>query len=287
MNKKIVYTCICGDYDSLVKQKYVAEDYTYVCFTDNPDYLKKGKVFNWIIRPLVFDKLDATRNNRWHKLHPHLLFPDCEISIYIDANINILSPYLFEKIETTDKDLLIHKHYDRDCVFDEAQKIKSLHKDSDENIDKMLAFLEQEKMPRHYGLTENNILCRKNTPLCRKIMEEWWYFVLNYTKRDQMSLMYVLWKNGLKATDVYWEGDRKNKYRSQNHVTYIPNNMKIFNFVKQKEYDIFYLLRVPVFKIRYKPNKKYVYLLGVKVLSISPKKVMLFGMIPLYYKIFK
>jgi hypothetical protein len=33
-------------------------------------------------------------------------------------------------------------------------------------------------------------------------MEEWWKEFIEYSKRDQISLPYVLWKNGIKINDV-------------------------------------------------------------------------------------
>jgi hypothetical protein len=35
-NNKVVYTCITGDYDTLIEPRYVTEGFDYVCFTDNP-----------------------------------------------------------------------------------------------------------------------------------------------------------------------------------------------------------------------------------------------------------
>lgn len=51
------------------------------------------------------------------------------------------------------------------------------------------------------GLTENNVIYRKHKdPRCIKVMEDWWYMVENYSRRDQLSLFYVLWKNGEQMT---------------------------------------------------------------------------------------
>ncbi len=33
-------------------------------------------------------------------------------------------------------------------------------------------------------------------------MDEWWYYIENYSKRDQLSLSYVLWKNQVKIEDI-------------------------------------------------------------------------------------
>ena len=36
-----------------------------------------------------------------------------------------------------------------------------------------------------------------------RIMEDWWYMVNNYSKRDQLSLMYVFWQNKFKYEPLF------------------------------------------------------------------------------------
>ena len=52
-------------------------------------------------------------------------------------------------------------------------------------------------MPKYYGLAEDNLIFRKHCDKTAKLMDEWWYMVENYSKRDQLSFMYILWKNGI------------------------------------------------------------------------------------------
>ncbi len=50
---------------------------------------------------------------------------------------------------------------------------------------------------KNFGLGENNILFRKhNSDNIIKLMNDWWEELNTQTKRDQLSLAYVLWKNG-------------------------------------------------------------------------------------------
>ena len=91
--KGVIYTCITNDYDDINEiktYKYVNKDWDYVCFTDNKEHIEKGQIGIWEIKPLMYNESDNTRKNRWHKFHPHILFPQYSQSIYIDANINIL-----------------------------------------------------------------------------------------------------------------------------------------------------------------------------------------------------
>ena len=202
-NSKVIYTCLTGDYDFLPTQLYVNPDYDYVCFTDNADLLKQKSFGAWIIKPLAFAKFDDARNNRWHKLHPHILFPEYTSSIYIDSNISIKSGWIFDEINRRNKNILIPLHFERDCIYDECEEVRKNKKDLVENLDKMVHFLKENKFPSHYGLNENNLLYRvHNDSLVIRIMEEWWFFIENYSRRDQMSLSYVLWRNGISPKEI-------------------------------------------------------------------------------------
>ena len=213
--KGVIYTCITGGYDNLIQHNCINQNFDYVCFTDNKELIKQKQAGIWQIRPLVFDKLDATRNNRWHKTHPHILFPEYDLSIYLDSNIDVLSPKLFDSIKP-DKKLQVPTHYARDCIYEEAKEAIKLRKESPANIEKMMGFLKKNHMPAHYGLNENNILIRQHKDKhVQKMMDEWWSFIENYTKRDQLSFSFVLWKNGVKVDDISFDNarfDYKNYY---------------------------------------------------------------------------
>ena len=78
-----------------------------------------------------------------------------------------------------------------------------LKKETRENADRMIDFLHKENFPESYGLNETNLIFRRhNDKEIISLMEDWWYFIENYTKRDQFSFSYVLWKHGLKPSDI-------------------------------------------------------------------------------------
>ena len=210
--KSVVYTCITNDYDDLREietYKYVDKDWDYVCFSDNEEMIKQGQVGIWEVRPLQFNELDNTRNNRWHKLLPHKLFPQYEESIYIDANINIISDYLFKTVKETDKIFMQPRHYQNMCIYKEYENVLDAKLDGKKLILDELELIKNSGMPKNYGLGENNILYRKhNDEKMIKIDEEWWQMVSNYAKRDQLSFAYLLWKNGINIKESTFENSR-------------------------------------------------------------------------------
>ena len=228
-SKKVVYTCIIGRYDNLFVHTYINNDWDYICYTDDK-YLIDAKIYgNWIIKPLQFNELDNTRNNRWHKLHPHIILKDYDISLYIDSNIDITTSYVFECINNAinnDEKISIPKHYLRDCLYKEAEIICENNVDNPDIVKSQMKIYKDEKFPEHYGLAENNCIYRKhNDELIIKTMEEWWYWIENYSKRDQLSLFYSLWKNGIKME----------KYLTDIPIRYDFNNFNWFYHKKSNE----------------------------------------------------
>jgi GT2 family glycosyltransferase len=203
-HSRVLYTCITGGYDTLLQPTYYNSEIDYICYTDNSDLINKKFYGVWQIRPLVYSKESNALNNRWHKLHPHILFPDYQDSIYIDGNIDVLDKFLFKKISLKPEALiLIPKHSQRDCIYDEIAAVRNLKKADTVNVDKIAELLKETNFPHHYGLNENNIIYRKhNNESIIKMMDEWWEFVSQVVMRDQLSLIYVLWKNNIRPEDI-------------------------------------------------------------------------------------
>lgn len=227
--KKVIYTCFTGiDYDSINVNEYLDTDYEYICFTDNKKQIDRGTVGPWQIRPLVFTKLDNHKNNRYHKFFPNELFPQYDESIYVDTNIVFKTSKLFDAAKALSKKnifLAVPPHRSRKCLYEELEVCIKMGKDKKEVLEEHKNFLEKEGFPHGLGLTENNVIYRKhNDPTCIKIMQEWWSMLENHSKRDQLSLFYVLWKNGLEMTyllDKALKADKEN-FQINHHNTNTP-----------------------------------------------------------------
>ena len=201
-NKKVIYTCITNRYDNLFVHTYINNDWDYICYTDDK-FLINAKIYgNWIIKPLQFDELDNTRNNRWHKMHPHIILKEYDHSIYIDGNIDIKTSYLFECVDKMINDgqtLSIPPHFERNCLYDEAKVLIENKIDDVNIINSQIKKYEDEGFPKQNGLSENSLIYRfHNDSEIISIMEDWWDILKNYSKRDQLGLFYVLWKHNYK-----------------------------------------------------------------------------------------
>jgi len=210
----VVYTCITGGYDYLNNHTFINQEWDYVCFTDNLS-IRSNDNSSWKIKPLFFNKLDNPRNQRWHKTHPHILFPDYKRSIWVDGNIDILKKDFFDDVEREIKDghlFSIAIHNLRNCIYEELEACINLGKDDEAIMKKQIDLIKKEGFPPNQGLFETGLIYRehKNKKI-KKIMEDWWWWIKNYSKRDQLSLTFVLWKNKFKAYPLSQESYRNKR----------------------------------------------------------------------------
>ncbi|MDO4162327.1 MAG: glycosyltransferase [Pseudomonadota bacterium] len=215
-NRKVVYMCITGNYDNLEEMKghyYINPEWDYVCFTDNQKWLKQKVMGIWQLRKLKYTKLDNTRNNRWHKVHPHLLFPEYTESIYMDSNVNVLTPYLYDEIKERNLDLLLPKHAGNFSIYHEYRWALEAKMDKPELIMKGCEEIMNTGFPFFYGMPECNVIYRRHaSQLVKNIMTEWWSWIQNYAKRDQLSFSYLLWKYRL-PVDAYTFANTRIDYK--------------------------------------------------------------------------
>lgn len=194
MNNNVIYTCITAVYDEIENPKFISDGFDYVCYTDNENL--KSDV--WEIRkiPETLSDLSDAKKNRYVKTHPHEFFPEYDISIYIDGNViqNGDVNELIEK-ECTEGSIFFYKHPYEDCIYDELYTLTFCLKESLGMIDKLRKRYRMEKFPRHFGLSQNNIIIRRHNEYdCIWLMERWWEEIKENSHRDQVSLFYVLWK---------------------------------------------------------------------------------------------
>ena len=213
--KIAVYTVITGNYDTPSEPVYVDDDIDYYLFADSESASGcNGKVWNVIHSPLLQEGMSNAKRNRYMKLHHdemlELTGRKYDYSIYIDGSIRIIcdiKPLVYSLIESG-KTLAIHHHRIRDCIYEERNDILMQNKARAKDIDEQLNFYRNDGMPEHFGLFENTILIRKcNDSKLNDIMHQWWLQVERFTQRDQLSLPYVLWKNGLDCSYVFSLGN--------------------------------------------------------------------------------
>ena len=191
--KGVVYTAIFGDYESLLDPKVVNPYLDYICFTDNPNL--KSDI--WQIRLIDNLDMDNTRKARTIKTLPHRFLKDYDFSIWVDAGFLIIGDLEEYVNRYSKKGLFLGiNHSWRDCLYDEAEAVIDLKKDDEKIVREQIKKYQLEGFPKQYGLVESGVIFRRhNNSILTKIVEEWNQEIMNFSKRDQLSLNYIFWKN--------------------------------------------------------------------------------------------
>ena len=87
----------------------------------------------------------------------------------------------------------VHPH--RSCVYDEAEVCQSITKCDPLDVRKQIAKYEKYGMPRDYGLWAAGCFAFRNSPSTFEFRQAWWQELSKTSKRDQISLPYVVWRN--------------------------------------------------------------------------------------------
>lgn len=162
---------------------------------DNPRC--KGKIFTENDVNLFSD---MTRNARMVKILSHLFIKD-EWSLWTDGDIELLkSPEeILEKYKDRG-DIVFMKHRQRACVYDEADAVWAGKRDTNKAIvEEQMNTYTADGYPRRNGLFETGVVLRHHTPEVMRFNEFWWAQNCRFSKRDQLSVNYSVWKCGIKV----------------------------------------------------------------------------------------
>ena len=202
--KKVVYTSIIGNYDKL---KFInkQEGWDYIAFIE-PYNSDQYKDTNWTVLPIPEDIKNLEVNNeikkqRYIKTHPHLLFKDYYLSLYIDGSCSIIGDINQFVLRIIKPKYYIYmvEHPDRNSIYEEFKGAIKYKKEKKNMIQILYNRYIKENFPKDFGLVENNVIIRRhNEKECIELMEEWWKEIKSNSHRDQLSFNYVLWKTGKK-----------------------------------------------------------------------------------------
>lgn len=187
-----IYTVNVGGYDYIQQPAVVDQRFDYILFTDESITEFEGV---WRKKTIPFLSADKSQLSRYPKMHPSELLKEYKASLYIDANIQIANADIYNKIVA-----LFEKgvewgsiaHSDRDCIYDEAYTVMTRGIETEDNVFRWCHYLRKNAYPRHNGLYENNIIYRKHDELVKQVDDQWWNLYLHNSRRDQLTLCFVL-----------------------------------------------------------------------------------------------
>lgn len=221
----VVYTCIAGRYDELAPAVNEA-GVDHVCFSDL-DLSAPG----WHLRPLPSQLKSPFMQNRFAKLHPHILFPNHESSVYLDGNIRLKAQLSAMVAHVLAQGCIaLYQHPFRHCAYTEAIECAAVGHDWRWIIKRQMARYRQEGFPADTGLFEASIIIRSHLDQeSIRMMRLWWDEIRTGVPRDQLSLTYSAWKSGTRIVNL---GPSDPRF-SHHHFQLQPDHLSPVSFSRR------------------------------------------------------
>ncbi|WP_053991860.1 glycosyltransferase domain-containing protein [Mangrovimonas sp. TPBH4] len=247
--KIAVYTALYGDKDVLRAPLNAREDRSidYFVFSDNPEL--EVAPYRLELRTPQFQ--DVAKNARYYKIMGDPILEPYDYVIWHDANIQLNETKIKDLISLSQPTFLTtFSHPNRDDFYSEAMSCIRVGKDFSLRILKQVLVCFFNGMPAHEGMYATGILVR-NYHVKSKIdpkvfMRFWWEQTLKYSRRDQLSLAYSIYKMKMPISCI--KGDILHNdfstYHRHKYTHYINgNNLMRYN-VKAVRTFAFYGVQV-------------------------------------------
>ncbi len=200
--KTVVYSCVTGGYDhpnNLLRSPVKAtDDLSFILFTDSHEGTVPGDA--WSVRPLAWQHpICRRRTARWHKLHSHALFPEADLTIWVDGSQIIQNVGVIVRHHNApdSQKLSTFKHPQRSCLYQELRACIKLNKDNPALMQEQVERYRDQGYPPFNGLVETACLVRKSCPEVTAFNKQWWEELDQHSYRDQLSFNYVAWSQKL------------------------------------------------------------------------------------------
>lgn len=214
-----VYTAIIGYYDKLDDPEFVSDKCDYFCLTNNKNL--KSRVWQVVYVDRLFDSDVLTA--RHIKLFPYLYLKDYRYSLWVDGNITIncdIGKKFFSLLG--DNFISVRRHLRRNCIYEESRQCYFKGKERYGSIFNIIKLIIEDGYPKNNGLCETNILLRdasnNRLPI---LMDKWWNLIYHYSKRDQLSFNYIVWKMKYDYGELFIDFKDDNPlFKIKSHMTY-------------------------------------------------------------------
>lgn len=219
----VIYSAMVGAYDDILQPKVVDERFDYILFSNE---IKEKRVGIWEVRPIIYHNDDNTRICRYVKTHSEELLKVYEVSVWMDSSIQILTSQFYQRvIELDEQKVLVAAlwHPAFRCIYDEAFAVMHMRVEYEAVVVDWCHRLRKEKYPQNNGLCETGIVFRKHLDSKIEKMDAlWWQCIEQYSRRDQLSFNYALWKCGVSV--VYFLGEGGNVRESKDVCLTVHND---------------------------------------------------------------
>lgn len=128
--------------------------------------------------------------HKYWKTHPDQALPLAEISIWLDASMEVIKPNFIQLCLDalgTD-DWVVVTHPWRNCIFLEADYSATLPRYDAACLKRQSDWYHEIGHPLGWGLFATGAMIRRHTPIVKEVSENWWQECVNWSHQDQVSL---------------------------------------------------------------------------------------------------
>lgn len=241
MKKFAVYSAIIGNYDSVKQPLCISEDFDYYLFTNSSEIDRVGV---WQVVQVDYKISDIIKIARYIKTHSHTLLSNYAATLWMDANLQIIDDYFYsevEKLYQSNVEFASVQHPERSCAYVEAFTMTKWRFEQDSVAIKWCNKLLKESYPGNNGLYETNIVYRRNCPIVSTFNESWWQCISSFSRRDQFSCNYVLWKHRVQNGFILPPGEHS---MNSEHVGYEYHNSVSKRKIVSVSFSAYYRIRL-------------------------------------------
>ena len=196
----IVYTCLFGNYEALREPPAPDPRVKWIVFTDNPDLT--SEIFDVV---LITEALSSVRRtSRLPKILAHRYLPPHDISLYVDASLQVVGSDVVGFVEWAlgDADAALFKHHELRSIFEEIQICRDLGIERQEICDRMVMLYSNAQGYKNIPIFENMLIIRQNNPTVQNCNEYWWNLYKEGAQRDQLSLALAQHTTGIQTAEI-------------------------------------------------------------------------------------
>jgi hypothetical protein len=219
----VIYTAVTGGYDALRPPEAFPQDCDFVVFSD-----QALQVEGWKTLPLSYGHPDPRRAARHAKLHPHILFPDHEYSIWIDANIGVRGDIgsLCASLGPQSP-VAAFVHPLQDCIFAEGRAAGTRPSAEAGAIARQLERYGAAGWPRHGGFWQTSVLVRRHhDATCVAMMADWWDEIEVGSAFDQISFPVVAGRHSVSISPLGVAGLHARNHPFLTSAPHLPIRIK-------------------------------------------------------------
>lgn len=203
--RRVVFTCLFGYSEPFADEHYERDGWTdFICFTDD----RSLKSNMWTFRYVDTSLLGPVRTSKMIKILAHHSLGEYESSIYVDNTVRMLVPYaeIFARLEQSASPMVIFRHSNRSCIYEEAKAVKIAGYDDPGTVDAQMEHYRSTGHPENAGLAFMGFQARRhNDPVLITVMLQWFLQVCLYSYRDQLSFTVVAKQLGFEPS--YFPGN--------------------------------------------------------------------------------